>query len=73
VKAVAAGNEVAFNFLFLAGVLVPDARMLGVEVGNFDIERFVECGCAARFACSHQIARNFGLTVDDDFLPVGEL
>ena len=72
-KAVAAGNEVAFNGVQLAVFFVSDARLVAVELVHLHVLGFVHRRQACGLARVHQVAGHFGLAIDHDVLAAGEL
>src|ERR1019366_935558 len=68
VKAVAADDVITVDFELLAVRAPPYIWVFGFDVVNADIERFVNRRRAAGLAHIHQIACDFGLTVDQNGL-----
>ena len=63
-KAVAAGDEVAFDLVGDPVLDIADARLIGVEIVRLDVTGFVNGGEAGFFARIHQVERHLGLAVD---------
>src|SRR4030095_11691171 len=70
-KAVAAGDEVAFDLVREAVLDVADARPVGVEIMRLDVGGLVDGGEAGGLAGVHQVERDLGLAVDHDGLVGG--
>ena len=67
VVTIAAGDEIAFDFIGLSVVQVPHARTGRIEIVQRHGTGVVD-GCEARCcACLHQVACDFGLAVDGHF------
>jgi len=73
VETVTAGDEVASEFARLTILAIPHPGVVCIEVKNFDVTCFINSHCAACLACIHQVARDFGLTIDDNLLATGRL
>src|SRR5262245_42913940 len=65
-KAVAAGNEIAFEFAILTVMPIGDARALAGEVVQRDIVGFVDAARPGLGASLHQVAGDLGLAIDGD-------
>src|SRR5690606_32799244 len=68
VIAVAAGDEVAVQFLLDALVPVADLRAIGLDVMQADILGLVDGGGAGRGPPLHEVPGDLGLAIDDDRL-----
>jgi hypothetical protein len=72
VEAVAAGDEVAFDLVVGAVLLVAHRRLAAVEVVQAHVRCLVDRGRPCARAGFHQVARQFGLAVGGDHLAAGE-
>jgi hypothetical protein len=72
VKAVATGDEVAFERAGLAAMPVAHHRMVGVEAVHAHVLGLVHRLRPARSAGIHQVARDLGLAVHDHVLAAGQ-
>ncbi len=70
-KAVAAGDEVAFDLVREAIPDIADARAVAIEIMRFDVGGLVDRGEPGRLAGVHQVERYFRLAVDHDRLAGG--
>ncbi len=71
-EAVAAGNEVATDFLRLAVLCVAHRGLVRIETVKADIWDRIQGGQPGRFAGVHQIMSDLGLAVDHDLLAAAE-
>jgi len=63
-KTVAAGDEVAGDFVFDPVLPIAHDRMLAAEIAECHVLGLIDGNAARGVACVHQVARHLGLAVD---------
>ena len=71
-KTIAAGNEVAAQFMLLALADVAYLRSFTVEVMHAHLAGPVDGAQASGGACIHQVAGDLGLPIDHDAFAAGQ-